>query len=71
MKIPCTNVRHFKWRGISFNPEGRRSTSFQCDLCNDMIKEYDTDIMSALQMHDTRKHGKQAKQEAASAAPSR
>lgn len=62
MRIPSEDVRHFKWRGISFDPEGRRSTSFKCDLCGTDIKERDENVMTALQMHDTRKHGKQAKQ---------
>lgn len=66
MKIPSKDIGHFKWRGMAFDPEGRRSASFKCDLCGADIKERDENLMAALQMHDTRKHGKQAKQAEAS-----
>jgi hypothetical protein len=57
MKISSESRGHFRWRGLSYNPEGRRSSTFQCEDCHEVIKEYDDEILATLELHDQRKHG--------------
>lgn len=57
VRVPSTNIGHFAWRGVAYDLDGRRSTTFRCELCREVLKELDSNILTALEAHDSQKHG--------------